>query len=41
MKHREAQQDIYAKILKEYWGFDDFRGKQREKITRIGEGRDT
>jgi ATP-dependent DNA helicase RecQ len=41
MKHREAQQDIYAKILKEYWGFDDFRGIQREIITSIGEGRDT
>ena len=41
MKHREAQQDIYAKILKEYWGFDDVRGIQREIITSIGEGRDT
>ncbi len=41
MKNREAQQDIYSKILKEYWGFDDFRGIQREIITSIGEGRDT
>lgn len=31
----------YRRILKEYWGFDDFRGIQREIIESIGCGRDT
>lgn len=31
----------YRRILKEYWGFDDFRGIQREIIESIGSGRDT
>ena len=31
----------YRAILKEYWGYDDFRGIQREIIESIGEGRDT
>lgn len=31
----------YRKILKKYWGYDDFRGIQREIIESIGEGRDT
>lgn len=31
----------YRSILKEYWGFDDFRGIQREIIESIGSGRDT
>ena len=31
----------YRRILKEYWGFDDFRGIQREIIESIGIGRDT
>ena len=33
--------DKYQKILKEYWGYDDFRGIQREIINSICEGRDT
>lgn len=33
--------DKYSKILKEYWGFDDFRGIQREIIESIGAGNDT
>ncbi|MBR3884523.1 MAG: RecQ family ATP-dependent DNA helicase [Bacteroidaceae bacterium] len=33
--------DKYRKILKEYWGYDDFRGIQREIIESIAEGRDT
>ena len=31
----------YRSILKQYWGFDDFRGIQREIIESIGAGRDT
>ena len=32
--------DKWQKILKEYWGYDDFRGIQREIIESIGAGRD-
>ena len=32
---------IYHEILKKYWGYDDFRGIQREIIESIGAGRDT
>ena len=31
----------YKAILKKYWGYDDFRGIQREIIESVGEGRDT
>lgn len=31
----------YRDILKKYWGYDDFRGVQREIIESIGAGRDT
>ena len=31
----------YRDILKRYWGYDDFRGIQREIIESIGVGRDT
>ena len=31
----------YQKILKDYWGYDDFRGIQREIIESIGAGHDT
>lgn len=32
---------IYSDILKEHWGYPDFRGIQREIIESIGSGRDT
>ena len=31
----------YSHLLKKYWGYDDFRGIQREIIESIGAGRDT
>ena len=33
--------DKYLDILREYWGYDGFRGIQREIIESIGAGRDT
>lgn len=33
--------DRYQEILKKYWGYDDFRGIQREIIESIGSGHDT
>lgn len=33
--------DKYLDILKKYWGYEDFRGIQREIIESIGSGRDT
>lgn len=35
------QSDKYTDILRKYWGYDDFRGIQREIIESIGSGRDT
>ena len=32
---------LYKDILKRYWGYDDFRGIQREIIESIGKGQDT
>lgn len=34
-------QDEYLNILKEYWGFDSFRGIQEQIVHSIGEGKDT
>lgn len=31
----------YSEILKTYWGYDDFRGIQKDIIESIGSGRDT
>lgn len=33
--------DKYLKILREYWGYPDFRGIQRNIIESIGSGKDT
>ena len=33
--------DKYTDLLRKYWGYDDFRGIQREIIESIGQGRDT
>ena len=33
--------DRYLSILRRYWGYDDFRGIQRDIIESIGAGRDT
>ena len=33
--------DKYLEILRRYWGYDDFRGIQREIIESIGSGHDT
>lgn len=33
--------DVYSQILKQYWGYDDFRGIQRQIIESIGAGKDT
>ena len=31
----------YRSVLRRYWGYDDFRGIQRQVIESIGAGRDT
>lgn len=33
--------DVYSQILKHYWGYDDFRGIQRQIIESIASGHDT
>ena len=34
-------EDTYRSVLKTYWGYDDFRGIQRDIIESIGSGKDT
>ena len=41
MDNRTYPDNKYNDILKKYWGYDDFRGIQRQIIESIGEGRDT
>ena len=36
-----TQQDRFKDILKEYWGYPDFRGIQKEIIESISQGKDT
>ena len=33
--------DNYREVLHKYWGYDDFRGIQRDIIESIGNGHDT
>lgn len=33
--------DKYSEILKQHWGYDDFRGIQRSIIESVGQGKDT
>ena len=35
------EKDKYLSILQRYWGYDDFRGIQREIIESISQGKDT
>lgn len=35
------ERDVYRDILRQYWGYDDFRGIQRDIIESIGSGKDT
>lgn len=36
-----SREEFYQSILKQYWGYDDFRYLQKEIITSIGKGKDT
>ena len=36
-----SRQSLYSSILKKYWGYDDFRGIQRDIIQSIDNGHDT
>ena len=39
--HDSPFSTLYSQLLKKYWGYDDFRGIQREIIESIGSGQDT
>ena len=41
MENQEISTNIYNNILKKYWGFDDFRGIQKDIITSISSKKDT
>ena len=44
LSHKEEPEKVptnYLDILREYWGYDSFRGIQEQIITSIGEGRNT
>lgn len=37
----KSESDRYRDLLRQYWGYDDFRGIQRDIIESIGSGKDT
>jgi len=41
VKSEESRVKSYREVLRQYWGYDDFRGIQREIIESIGSGHDT
>ena len=38
---KQTAHDEFKRTLREYWGYPDFRGIQRDIIESIAQGRDT